>query len=179
MAVFISFLSCSSKLTETFAIQVDKISNYFAQHPILLGSNKIIKDNQIIFAYYALKIENYELFSDIQRNIFYPASGYIKVSCEASSNQNSGDLIDERIDLIKSVTLLSPQGSGFSTTAQALQNSNFTAKTNVIFLLNYTYRKGEWVFTSVRSMGDDASMISYLTELQRYDDFRKAIGMTN
>jgi hypothetical protein len=178
--VCILILGCSSQLEKEFENRVLGVHKYFSQKPVLLGSNRIIRNNGYSFAYYALIVENFELSSDIKRSLVHSATGYIRVSCEALSNHKSGDLFDDRLKPLESEHMRLMEISGFASSDEAMKNKGFSTKIRFTFLFRYTYRE-KWVFDGLvfrsEDYDTDAFTVKDIYESHRYRDFRKAIGI--
>ena len=98
-----------------------RVDKYFSGQPSLLTSTKIVKDGEQAYAYYALKIIEYNLSYDVKNtySTASPLSASISLSCKVSDNIKSGDLVLDTSEFLVSSAITASEARGFSTTSLA------------------------------------------------------------
>ena len=174
-------ISCSSDEQLKFEQVVTQIDKYFSSKPVLLTSKKIIKKNEEVFSYYALKIIDYDLSYNIIRSsyAFSPYTATVTIICNAVNNSKSGDLISDISEFQTELGIRSKDLSGFSTTNMALANNNFAENSTWTMFIRYSYRNDRWTYDNVAEGPESESFISDLEDFPQNENFRKAIGMAD
>ena len=176
--ICIFIFSCSRELETKFDSRVLSVQNYFSKKPVLLGDIKIIKNNEAVYAYYGLMVINFKLSFDIKRKPLSAPTAYIKLSCEVLSNQEKGDLVDDRLTMLGVESNSYAVASGFSSITGALNHKDFSKRAkDVIFYIKYIYKGKAWSFRGFETNYFNRSIDTYLKQSQQCKDFRKAIGM--
>lgn len=180
LAIYICIFvfSCSRELETKFDSRVLSVQNYFSKKPVLLGDIKITKNKEDVYAYYGLKVINFKLSFDIQSNFLSAPTAYIKLSCEVLSNQDKGDLVDDRLKMLGVESNSYVGASGFSSIIAAINHKDFSKKAkDVIFYIKYIYKGEAWSFSGLETNYFNRSIDTYLKQSQHCKDFREAIGM--
>ena len=172
--------SCSSQAETSFDKIATRVDKYLSKQPCLLTSAEIIKDGQQAYAYYALKIIEYNLSSDVKNAYSTDSlySGSINLSCTVVDNIRSGDLALDISPFTVTSGIAPAEASGFSTTTMALANNDFSSHSKpVTFVLRYSYRGGKWTYTDMAAGGMQESLIADLETFPQNKEFREAIGL--
>ena len=174
-------VSCSSQAENSFQKIATRVDKYFSGQPCLLTSAEIIKDGEQAYAYYALKIIDYNLSYDV-KNTYSASSPYnasISLSCRVSDNIKSGDVVLDTSQLrVSSAIATSSEASGFSTTSLALANHDFSSHGKpVTLIIRYSYQDGKWTYSSMATAGAPESLIRDLESFHQNKSFRDAVGI--
>ena len=171
-------ISCTSVEQTKFEKIVSRIDKYFSSKPVILTSQKIIKEDEEVYAYYALKIINHSLSYNTTR--FSSASGYsatVSIMCNSLRNSKSGDLISDISEFQTRLGIGSEEPGGFSTTNMALADGDFSESSKWTILIRYFYRNDRWIYDDVEGGPSSKSFVHDLKIVPQNEDFREAIGM--
>jgi len=175
-------LSCGSDAELEFEKITSRLDKYLTKQPLLLASNKTVKDNQDVYAYFALKIIGFKLSYDISATFFktIPYKAFVEIECKAIENSKNGDIFSDISELKMSHLDNFLKPIGFSTTDLALLNDNFTTDSKKLtIIIRYLYQNNYWHYNNL-AIG---SMSLYFTkDLESFSQnkaFREAIGMIN
>jgi len=172
-------ISCSSDAKTEFEKVVFRVDKYLSERPILVSSKKVMKGSEDVYAYYALRIVDYDLSYNIKRTFssVSPYQAVIRISCHILNNAKSGDLISDISAFQHEVGILSKEASGFSTTDMALHNTDFSTKSRLAFMIRYSYQSHDWIYNSIEGGPLSESFFHDLQTFSQNKEFRKAIGM--
>lgn len=181
VAACLLIVGCSSQAETSFEKIVVRVDKFFAGQPSLLTSTRIVEDGQQAYAYYTLKVDKCTLSYDV-KNTYSTSSPYIafiSLSCEASDNIKSGDLVRDTSEFRVTSEVSKSEASGFSTTSMALANNDFSSNHKpVTFLIRYSYQNSTWACTSVTAGGAPKSLIRDLESFPQNKSFREAVGIS-
>ena len=180
IAICCLIVSCSSQADTSFEKIVTRVDKYLSGQPCLLTSAEITKDGQQAYAYYALKIIDYNLSGDVENTYSAdsPYSASISVSCTVSDNTKGGDLVPNASGFGTTSEIAASEASGFSTTTMALGNNDFSSHGKAVtFIIRYSYRGGKWIYSSMAAGGVPESLISDLESFPQNKSFRDAVGL--
>lgn len=173
-------LSCSSAAKNEFQTIIARVNKYLSERPTILTSNRIIRDGQITYAYYALKLTKFNLSYDISKT--YSSSsdyeGFIIISCNTLDNAWGGDLTAGIAGLGVGAEAIANQASGFSTTAMALNNTDFSSTDKPLtIIVRYSWTPDKWNLTNISCGGMPDSLINDLQTFPQNKQFRQAVAM--
>jgi hypothetical protein len=175
-------LSCGSDAELKFEKITSRLDAYLTKQPVLLTSNKTIKDNQDIYAYFALKIIGYELSHDVSRTFSKTISrkAFVEISCEVKENSKNGDVVSNITELKMSHLNNYRESSGFSTTDLALLNSDFSHDSQKLTIrVTYFYQNDYWHYNDLAVSSTSAYFTQDLENFPQNKAFREAIGMVD
>ena len=180
VAACLMIVGCSSAAEDSFEKIVARVDYYFAGQPLLLTSAKITKDVEQAYAYYALKIDKFNLSYDVNKaySLVSPYNAFINLSCEVANNAKSGDQILDISEIKVASEIYNAEATGFSTTSLALANNNFSSdRKSVTFILRYAYQDNHWTYEGMTVGGTSESLIDDLESFSQNKPFREAVGM--
>ena len=178
--VCLILISCSSAAENEFEKIIAQADKYLSEEPTILTSNKIIKDGQLTYAYYALKIIKFNLSYNVSTTFSSSShdEGLIMISCNILDNARRGDLVTPIAGLAVGAEAISNQASGFSTTAMALNNIDFSSTEKPItIIVRYAWESDKWNFTEISCGGMSDSFIHDLQTFPQNREFRQAVSM--
>jgi hypothetical protein len=171
-------ISCSSVEQAKFEKIVSRIEKYFSSMPVILTSQKITKDNEEAYAYYALKIINHTLSYNTTR--LSSGSGYaatVTIICNSLSNSKRGDVTYDIASFQIELESSSKEPAGFATTDMPLADADFSEPSKWTIWIRYFYRNDNWICDEVEGGPTSESFIHDLQIFPQNEKFRKAIGM--
>jgi hypothetical protein len=171
-------VSCTSVEQAKFTKIVSRIDKYFSSKPVILTSQKITKNDEEVYAYYALKIIDHSLSYNTAR--LSSASGYsatVPIICNSLRNSKSGDLISDISEFQTQLGVRSKEPGGFSTTNMALADGDFSESSKWTILIRYFYRNHGWIYQKVEGGPSSESFVHDLEIFPQNKEFRQAIGM--
>jgi len=174
-------LSCGSDAELEFERITSRLDTYLTKQPVLLTSNKTLKDNQEIYAYFALKVIGYELSYDTSRTFSktIPHKAFVEIECEVIENSKNGDVVSNIPELKMSHLGNYRESSGFSTTDLAL-NSDFSPDSQKLtIIIKYFYQNDYWHYNNLVVGSTSAYFTQDLENFPQNKAFREAAGMTN
>ena len=179
MCFFLVF--CASQEEQKLGEIESGIAGYLSKSPTLLTSNKVPKEGEEIYAYYALKVIKYNISYDMRRTS--PSQSHegvtVEISFKALDNSKSGDLISYMSQFQTELDIEFRESSGFSTTHMALANTDFTSERNGSIMIRYIYRDGNWIYDGMSGGALPQSFINDLETFPQNKEFREAIGMSS
>ena len=171
-------ISCGSVEQAEFEKIVSRIEKYFSSMPVILTSQKITKDNEEVYAYYALKIFKHSLSYNTTR--LSSGSGYtatVTIMCNSLSNSKSGDLTSEIASSQIDSGSIPKEPAGFATTNMPLADSDFSEPSKWTIWIRYLYRNESWIYDDIEGGPTSESFIHDLEIFPQNMEFREAIGM--
>jgi len=156
------------------------MNGYFAGKPIVLTSEEITKEGKEVFAYYGLKIVDYEISHGIKRSSreSYLYSASMHISCSALDNAAGGDLSSDTYEFQTVLEITPERASGFSTTNIALTNNDFSSnKRSFNIIIRYLYQGDHWIYAGMAGGGPSKSFLHDLETFPQNKAFRQAVGM--
>jgi hypothetical protein len=188
---------------------INRLDSFLGKQPLLLLVDGTVKvDGTKTPAYHVDKIVGYEMVYDIQKTdslvspyLGYEVYGYIELTYQRVSNQDSGDLISdfhkkrlekterqmretessEAKSLLEQVyQTLEDSRSGFYSADDALsytEPEDFGKEYENTATIHYAYQEGRWVYKSIEGSAMPGWVISCLKELPQNQEWRDAIGI--
>jgi hypothetical protein len=175
-------VACSSQAEENFNQIVARVDKYFSEKPILVTSNKIIKDGQTVFSYYAIKVIEYNLSFDVQKTFSSTLqyNAFIIIKCVVLDNAKNGDLVFDSFVLNVKDRIVSYEASGYSTTNMAIANKGFSSNSkSLTLIIRYSYQDDKWICIDIAGGGISGSLFRDLETFPQNKEFREAVGMTS
>ena len=173
LLLFILLVSCSSEPKSKFKNIVSRIESYLSERPVLLTSNKIIKDGKGTYAYYALKIVDHKASYNINRSPSSdsPFTASVRISLRGLANTKDGDIFASVSGLQTGLEIISSEAQGFSTTDLALKSNMFSTECNWTMILDYSYTKGRWTFNGIEGSAPSQSFFRDLDTFPQNEEF--------
>jgi len=175
-------ISCSSAAENDFEKIVSRIHKYFSEKPIFLTSVKTIAATEVTYAYYSMRVDEYNLIYDARETSGQTSHyrAFLTISCKVSDNASNGDSVSKISEFASSEGVVPDKVSGFSTTSMAVANQDFSNSGRLMtIIIRYSNQGDTWLYEDI-SISGGASTESLVDDLKNFPQnkaFREAIGM--